>query len=264
MPKINAFSLNGKVCLVTGGAGLLGTAFSLACAENGATVLILDVNKKAGKKAASDIAKKTKNSQVFFYSCDITNPQEVKDALKKMMQRHRKIDALVNNAYPRNRNYGRKFEDVTYADFCENINTHLGGYFLITQQVAKVMKKQKSGIILNLGSIYGSVAPEFAVYAGTDMTTPVEYAAVKGAIVNLTRYLATYLGKYNIRVNTLSPGGVANNQPTSFVKRYAERVVLGNRMAVPEDLSGVLVFLLSDAARYMTGQNLIVDGGWTL
>jgi len=169
----------------------------------------------------------------------------------------------VNNAYPRNENYGRKFEDVTYEDFCQNVNMHLGGYFLITKEISKVMMKQNCGNIVNMASIYGFSAPNFEIYEGTDMTMPVEYAAIKGGIINLTKYLASYLGRYNIRVNAISPGGVFNNQPESFVKKYSEKVVLGKRMANTDDLIGVLLFLLSDASKYMTGQNIVVDGGFT-
>ena len=126
------------------------------------------------------------------------------------------------------------------------------------------MIKQNYGNIVNTASIYGFSAPKFEIYEGTDMTMPVEYAAIKGAIINLTKYLASYLGKYNIRVNSISPGGVFNNQPESFVKRYSEKVVLGKRMANTDDIVGVLISLLSDASKYITGQNIVVDGGWSL
>ena len=264
MSQKQLFDLRGKVCLVTGGAGLLGQAFSTALAVQGATTLIVDVNQEAGEKVVKKIRTVSGNKQVFFYTCDITSPKEIKVTLKIILTKHKKIDALVNNAYPRNKNYGRKFENVTYEDFCENVGMHLGGYFAMTQAVTAVMKKQRTGAVINLGSIYGFTAPKFEIYTGTDMTTPVEYAAIKGAVVNLTKYLASYLGKYNIRVNTLSPGGVANKQPDIFVQKYSERVPLGNRMAIPEDLIGALIFLISDASRYITGQNIVVDGGWTL
>jgi NAD(P)-dependent dehydrogenase (short-subunit alcohol dehydrogenase family) len=184
--------------------------------------------------------------------------------INKILKNYGKIDGLVNNAYPKNKNYGRKFEDVTYEDFCENINLYVGGYFLITQQVSKVMIKQNYGNIINIGSIYGFTAPRFEIYEGTEMTTPVEYAAIKGAIINLTKYLASYLGKYNIRVNCISPGGVYDHQPETFVKKYSQKVLLEKRMANVDDLTGALLFLLSDSSKYITGQNIVVDGGWSL
>ena len=190
--------------------------------------------------------------------------REIQNLINTTLNKFEKIDALVNNAYPRNKNYGRKFEAVSFEDFCENVNMHLGGYFLITKEISKVMIKQNHGNIINIASIYGFSAPKFEIYDGTDMTMPVEYAAIKGAIINLTKYLASYLGEYNVRVNAISPGGVFNNQPENFVKRYSEKVVLGKRMANTDDLTGVLIFLLSDASKYITGQNIVVDGGWSL
>ena len=141
---------------------------------------------------------------------------------------------------------------------------HMGGYFNITKWVAREMMAQKSGNIINMASIYGFAAPRFEIYDGTSMTMAVEYAAIKGGIINLTKYLASYLGKYNIRVNAISPGGIEDRQPASFIKKYTSNVFLGERMARSDDITGVLLFLLSDQSRYITGQNIIVDGGWTL
>jgi NAD(P)-dependent dehydrogenase (short-subunit alcohol dehydrogenase family) len=171
---------------------------------------------------------------------------------------------LVNNAYPRNADYGKKFESVTYESFCDNVNRHLGGYFLTTQQVSKIMKKQNRGNIINMASIYGFRAPRFDIYEGTEMTMPVEYAAIKGAVTNLTRYLSSYLGPYNIRVNCISPGGIFADQPEIFVEKYRSLVPLGRRMAYQSDLTGIVTFLLSDTSEYITGQNIVVDGGWSV
>ncbi len=264
MLKNDLFDLKNKVCLITGGAGLLGSNFSRALAERGASVVILDIDSAKGGKLAKEIQKSVKNSSVIFQKCDITDAASIRVMIKNVISRYKRIDVLINNAYPRNKNYGRVFEEVTYEDFCENLNLNLGGYFLITKEVSKFMKKQKSGNIINLASIYGFSAPDFEIYSGTKMTMPVEYAAIKGGVINLTKYLASYLGKDGIRVNALSPGGVFNNQSEEFVKKYSSKVVLGNRMASVKDLEGAMVFLASDASGYMTGQNLVVDGGWTL
>ncbi len=258
------FDLHNKVVIITGGAGLIGKSYVEVCALYGANVYLVDVNDESANKVVVDVKKKTKNQNVFYQKCSIVDKGDIKKLIDVVLMRYGRIDALVNNAYPKSKNYGRKFEDVTYEDFCENLDLHLGGYFLMSGEVSKVMMRQKSGIIVNMGSHYGFVAPRFEIYEGTAMTMPVEYSAIKGGIVNLTRYLASYLGKYNIRVNAISPGGVFNNQPKSFVKRYEQRVLLGKRMANVDDLAGVLVFLLSDASRYMTGQNVVVDGGWTI
>lgn len=253
--------LSKKTIIITGGLGLLGIVFSREIAKNNANLIILDVIEN--NSLIERLKKETKNKNILFQKCDITNEKEIGACINKVIDIYGKIDALINNAYPKNKNYGRKFEDVSYDDFCENINMHLGGYFLITRMISEQFKKQKSGNIINLASIYGFKAPKFDIYKGTKMTMPVEYAVVKGALINLTRYLSSYLGKYNIRVNSISPGGIFDNQPDLFVEKYKKNVSLG-RMAYPEDVAGALLFLLSEQSNYITGHNLVVDGGWTV
>lgn len=257
------FSLKNKVCIITGGAGLIGENFVEACCSYGAKVVIADINKIKSETIIKRI-KKEKDCDVSLFKCDTNSEKDVKNLVKFALSKFGKIDALVNNAYPRNKNYGRKFEDVSYADFCENLDTNLGGYFLVSREVSLQMTKQKSGNIINISSIYGSTAPRFEMYAGTKMTMPVEYAVIKAGVNNLTKYLASYLGKYNIRVNSISPGGVLDNQPIGFVRKYSSFVKVGGRMANTDDISGVLVFLLCDVSRYITGQNIVVDGGFSL
>ena len=258
------FNLKNKTVIITGGAGLIGDAFCRISAKYNANVVMVDIDDKKGNKLVDRIKKETKNKNVFFQKCNITSVKDVRELIRVTLKKFKKIDALVNSAYPRNKNYGKKMENISYEDFCENINMHLGGYFLTIQQVVKVMKKQNYGNIINMGSIYGFTAPKFEIYKGTNMTVPIEYAAIKGGVVNVTKYLASYLGKYNIRVNAISPGGVFDNQPKKFVKKYSEKVLLGKRMANANDITGVLIFLLSDESKYITGQNIIVDGGFTL
>ena len=253
-----------NVVIITGGSGLLGKAFSQACADTGYSVVIADINDEIGTKTASEIAETTRNTNIIYQHCDITNSTDVKELIDYCNKEYGTISALVNNAYPRNKNFGRIFEEVTYEDFCENVCMHMGGYFNITKWVAKEMIAQKSGNIINMASIYGFAAPRFEIYDGTSMTMPVEYATIKGGIINFTKYLASYLGKYNIRVNAISPGGIEDRQPASFIKEYSSKVFLGERMARTDDITGVLLFLLSDQSGYITGQNIIVDGGWTL
>jgi NAD(P)-dependent dehydrogenase (short-subunit alcohol dehydrogenase family) len=140
---------------------------------------------------------------------------------------------------------------------------HLNGYFLCCQQIAEQMKKQKKGSIINLGSIYGVVGPDFSIYAGSNTTMPAAYAAIKGGIINFTRYLATYYAKDGIRVNAVCPGGIYDNQPAVFVKKYAEKTPMG-RMGYPEEIAGPVIFLASESSSYITGHILMVDGGWTV
>ena len=170
--------------------------------------------------------------------------------ISDLMQRYGHIDALVNNAYPRNKNYGKKLEDVTYADFCDNVNMHLGGYFLVTQQFCLTFKDQGFGNVVNISSIYGSMAPRFEIYEGTPMTMPVEYAAIKSAIEHLTRYFAQYFKGTGIRVNCLSPGGILAGQPADFLAAYNKHCA-SKGMLDADDLLGALMFLLSDESSFI-------------
>jgi NAD(P)-dependent dehydrogenase (short-subunit alcohol dehydrogenase family) len=169
----------------------------------------------------------------------------------------------VNNAYPRNKNYGKHFFDVEYDDFQENLALNLGGYFTTSQQFAQYFKKQNYGNIINISSIYGVVAPKFEIYNRTTMTVPVEYATIKSGLIHLTKYMAKYFKGMNIRVNTLSPGGILDNQDENFVKQY-KNVCLNKGMLDKSDLKGTLVYLLSDMSKYVNGQNIVVDDGFII
>lgn len=257
-------NLEAKTIVITGGAGQLGSSFSEECARAGANVIVVDINEEKGSELVEKLIKKTGNKKIIYQNCDITSIENIKNLIDISLKKFGKIDALVNNAYPRNKNYGRIYEEVEFKDFCENVNMHLGGYFLMTQQISKLMIKQNYGNIINIASIYGFKAPRFEIYEGTGMTMPVEYAVIKSAVLNLNRYLSRYLGKYNIKVNSISPGGIFNNQPKSFVEKYCYNVMMGYRMANSDDITGVLLFLLDDSSKYITGQNIVVDGGWSL
>ena len=258
------FELENKLVVITGGAGLIGKSFAKAVVENGGTAIIADIDEISGNKVKDEISKESGTDKVEFIKVDITSKESIQSMIDAIINKHKVIDALVNNAYPRNKNYGSKFEDVTYEDFCENVNLHLGGYFLMSQEISRVMVNQKRGVIVFMASIYGFMAPRFELYENANFTSPVEYSAIKGALLSLTKYLASYLGKYDIRVNAISPGGVHANQSESFVTQYSKKTIIGNRMAETEDLTGALVFLLSDASKYITGQNIVVDGGWSI
>lgn len=255
------FSLENKVIVVTGGCGLIGREFCKAVASHKGTVVIADLNRDLGEALSHEL-QLTYNIDSAFLEVDITSEQSVIDMIDQVVAKFGRIDGLVNNAYPRNKQYGAKFEDIELSSWAENIDMHLNGYFNITQKVAAHMRNHKSGVIVNLSSIYGILGPDFSIYEGTHMTMPAEYAAIKGGIVNLTRYLSTYLAPYNIRVNAISPGGIFDNQPAAFVEKYSERTPMG-RMGEPEEMTGALIYLLSDASKFMTGQNLVVDGGWS-
>lgn len=251
-----------KIVIVTGGAGLLGRCFCEAIAAHGGTALMADVKLEDAQQVAQEIGARY-DGRVLAAWLDITDKNSIQALIAEVRQTHGRIDALVNNAYPHNVNYGRKFEDVTYTDFCENVGLHVGGYFLAAQQFAAAFREQGYGNIINMSSIYGAVAPRFEIYAGTPMTMPVEYAAIKASVNHLTRYMAAYFKGSGIRVNSLSPGGIADGQPQEFLDAYREKCSTKG-MLDPDDLLGALLFLLSDASYYVNGQNLVIDDGFTL
>ena len=197
-----------------------------------------------------------------FYGTYVHNMEKRLDKRQELIDRYKRIDGLVNNAYPRSKDWGNKFEDIKLDSWKQNIDWQLNSYFYMSQQVAIQMAKQKSGSIINMASMYGVVAPDFTVYDGTNMTMPAGYSAIKGGLINLTRYMASYFGPKQLRVNTVSPGGIFDNQNITFVQNYEKKVPM-RRMGTPDDIAPSVVFLLSDESKYITGQNLIIDGGWT-
>lgn len=260
--------LKNKTIIVTGGAGAIGRVFCTAISEQGGNVIIADVDLQSAtllaQKLSNDLTtSNNKHASVIAAPLDITNLNSINDILNEVHNKFGNIHAVVNNAYPRNCNYGRKLEDVTYDDFCDNVSMHLGGYFLVAQRFGMYFSKQGFGNIINMASIYGVIPPRFSVYSETSMTMPVEYAAIKSAIIHLTRYFSQYYKKQGIRVNSISPGGILSNQNCKFVERYNSHC-MSKGMLSPDDLVGALLFLLSDQSQFMTGQNLIVDDGYTL
>ena len=253
---------NNKIVVITGGAGFLGRQFCAAVVKSGGIAIVADIDFEAASQVAETISVIHPGRAVPAL-LDIASLDSVKALISDIHQQHDRIDAVVNNAYPRNLNYGRKLEDVAYADFCENVDLHLGGYFLIAQQFALYFREHGGGNIINMSSIYGVMPPRFEVYEGTPMTMPVEYAAIKSAVVHLTRYFAQYFKAEGIRVNCISPGGILDGQPDTFINAYNSNC--GQKgMLDPQDISGTLLFLLSDASCHITGQNLIVDDGFSL
>lgn len=255
--------LNEKIVVITGGAGLLGQEFVKAVIENNGIAIIADINKEIGKKVKKQLSKELNTKKIDFIKLEITSKKSLKKCINYLDSKYGKIDALVNNAYPRNKNYGRHFFDVEYEDFVENLGLNLGGYFTTSQQFSKYFKKQKYGNIINISSIYGVVAPKFEVYNGTNMTMPVEYAAIKSGLIHLTKYMAKYFKGLNIKVNTLSPGGILDSQAKDFLDNYKKNC-LNKGMLEKSDLKGTLVYLLSDLSEYVNGHNIIVDDGFSI
>ncbi|MCT7495761.1 oxidoreductase [Aliarcobacter cryaerophilus] len=255
--------LKNKVVVITGGAGLIGKEFVKAVIENGGIAIIADINEQIGEEVKENLSKELNTTNIDFIKLDITSKNSLSECINYLDNKYQKIDALVNNAYPRNKNYGKDFFEVEYSDFVENTGLNLGGYFTASQQFAQYFKSQGYGNIVNISSIYGVVAPKFEVYENTTMTMPVEYAAIKSGLIHLTKYMAKYFKSMNIKVNALSPGGILNSQPEAFLEKYKENC-LNKGMLDNSDLKGTLVYLLSDMSRYVNGQNIIVDDGFSL
>lgn len=255
--------LKDKVVVITGGAGLIGQEFVKAVVEQQGIAIIADINEEIGIQVQENLCQTLCTSKIDFIRLDITSIESITKMINILHDQYRRIDALVNNAYPRNKNYGRNFFDVEYDDFCENLNLNLGGYFLTSQILARYFQRQGYGNIVNISSIYGVIAPKFEVYDNTPMTMPIEYAAIKSAIIHLTKYMAKYFKGMNIRVNSLSPGGIIDNQPFSFLENY-KRQCLNKGMLNKTDICGTLIYLLSNMSLCVNGQNIVVDDGFTL
>lgn len=241
--------LKNKIILVTGGSGLIGKSIIKKIIEEGGVCINADINVE-NKDDLSEI------------KCDITKLSSVDKLVSKIVDKYGRIDGLVNNAYPRTRDWGHSFENVSYSSWQKNVDLQLNSCFMISHKVILHMKNQNFGSIVNIASTYGVVSPDFTIYEGTELTSPVAYSAIKGGLINFTRYLASYFGKYGVRANCVSPGGIFDNQNKIFVKNYENRVPL-KRMGNPNDISGPVSFLLGDESSYITGHNLIADGGWT-
>lgn len=241
--------LSEKIIIVTGGSGLIGRA------------IIQDIAKKGGIAINADISVET-NLDKGLLNVDITSDDSIEKGIKNVVAHFDRIDGLVNNAYPRTKDWGNKFEDIIPDSWRQNVDMQMNSYFVFCQNVLKQMAKQQHGAIVNIASIYGVVGNDFTVYEGTSLTSAAAYSAIKGGIINFTRYLASYFGRDQIRINCVSPGGIFDNQNPVFVKNYENKVPL-KRMGTADDIAPAVSFLLSDEAKYITGQNLIVDGGWT-
>jgi len=262
------FSLKNKVAIVTGALGLIGKEHCKALSEAGANVIVADLNEVKCIEFAKSLQTKSLGLEL-----DVTNPDSIKNLRDKVLNQFGHIDILVNNAAindmfedPKAAAEESKFENYPLELWQKSIDVNLTGVFLCSQILGTGMARQKSGSIINIASTYGITAPDQSLYLKKDETQsffkPPAYSATKGAVIMFTKYLAAYWGKDGVRVNTLTPGGVENNQDEFFIEKYSSKTPLG-RMAKPTDYKGALIFLASDASSYMTGANLVVDGGWT-
>jgi len=264
---LDRFELNGRVAVVTGGAGLLGTGFSRTLAEAGAAVIVADRNVEQAKKVAEGLAGK-----VIAREVDVTRPDSVRAMIAAARRNYGRLDILVCGAAldpkfdsHQTGTYEENFENYPLEKWRAALDVNLTGVFLSAQAAAPLMLEGGGGVMVLISSIYGLAGPDQRIYQNAQSKKqykPPDYAVAKTGLLGLTRYLAAYFAGKNIRVNALSPGGIYNDHEEAFVQSYSARTILG-RMADREEMNAALLFLASDASSYMTGSNLVVDGGWT-
>jgi 2-deoxy-D-gluconate 3-dehydrogenase len=264
------FDLTGQVAIVTGGVGLLGAEFCRTLAEAGAAVTVADLDIEGADRLTSNLTSDGYRAQSQY--TDVTSTSSVKDMVSATLDCFGRLDILVNSAAldPKfdpmsHKSHSGAFEDYPLELWKQALDVNLTGVMLSCQAAVKPMLQQGSGTIINLASIYGLTAPDQRLYqreGHLPQFKPIDYTVTKAGILGLTKYLAAYYNGKNIRVNALTPGGIYNGHDEEFLRAYAARSVI-SRMAEKDEMNGALLFLASDASRYMTGANLIVDGGWT-
>ena len=260
------FDLTGRVAVITGGAGLLGRQHAEVLTAYGAIAVIADVRRREGEQTAAAI--RAKGREAFAVTVDLTRPASVDAMVRRVLARYRRIDILINNAamtvrHGRSRRgYFARFEDYALPLWEAALRTNLTGLFLCTQRVGRVMVRQRRGVIVNMASDLGLVAPDHRIYDGESFNTPISYAVSKAGVIGFTRYLATYWAKHQIRVNALAPAGMFDGHAPQFVRKLSALIPMG-RMAVKNEYQGAILFLVSDASSFMTGSTLVVDGGRT-
>ncbi len=254
--------LESKNIVVTGGAGLIGSEICKSIAKKSGNVIVADLDEARSKVLVSQLCEM--GPKAIWVPLDITNKGSILNSIDQIAKELGPIHGLINNAYPRPQGFGKDFFDVEYNTLCSSLNMHLAGYFLVSQCVSAHMLELKTqGSIVNISSIYGVMAPRFEIYEGTSLTNGPEYAMIKAGVVQLTKYMAQRLKKFGINVNTVCPGGIFDNQPERFVQNYNSHC--GQKgMLSPEDIVGEITHLLSSSARYVTGQTIVVDDGFSL
>ena len=256
MGILDKFNLKGRTALITAGAGpLFGSSITEALAEAGATVITASRSLERNQEYAESL--RAKGYDAHGMALDIVDPASINDLHDRIIQTFGRLDVLVNSALAR---VGGGFEEQTYEDWIYSAKGDMAGLFHICKVFIPDMVKQGKGSIINISSIYGVNANDPTVYDGTTLRQPPHYTFVKAGMINFTKYICNYYGKQGVRANCISPGGYLAGQPEAFLKNYCHRVPIG-RMLENEDIKGAVVFLASDASAYVTGTNLMVDGG---
>jgi NAD(P)-dependent dehydrogenase (short-subunit alcohol dehydrogenase family) len=264
------FGLNEKLIVVAGGAGQIGFAMSIILADAGALVIVADLDIEMAKNKIRGIQENEIRKNLIPVKLDVSKKEDVEIFFRNISEKNGALYGLVNCFHFKGNarkldttsNFFADFENYPLEAWDQVHDINLKGTFLMSQKAIPYFKENGQGVIVNISSTYGNVSANKSIYGKSGINSPVAYATSKAAIINLTRYIATHLAEYNIRANVLSPGGVFNNQSEEFLENYKALTPL-KRMASAEDYQGAILFLMSDASRYMTGANLIVDGGWT-
>ena len=251
--------LNGDIVAVTGGLGLIGKAFCKEIIKNKGKVIIGDLYKEQGVSFQNELGKEN----ALFLELNSSESNSIDNFLKNGKNHFGKIDSAVHCAYPRSKQWGTEFEKLKAEGLKDDLFNQLGGAIIFSQRLISFYKAQGHGNLIHISSIQGLSAPKFEHYEGTKMVSPIEYSAIKSGVISITKYLAKYCKGEDIRVNCISPGGILDNQPEVFLEKYNSSCI-SKGMMDPQDLNGTLIYLLSNMSKFVNGQNLIVDDGWTL
>jgi len=258
----NKFKVANKVAWIVGGLGLIGKEVTKAISSAGAQTIILDIIEEKGLDFENYI--KAQGCKASYEKFDCSDLENIETNFFALLEKYVSCDIFVNCSYPKTEDWAQNsFSDISLKSYRKNVDIHMNSYAWLAKLAADSMKsKGKGGSIIQLGSTYGVVGQDLTIYENTEMGENMTYAAIKGGIANLSRLMASYYGKFNIRVNTLCPGGIFDNQNPVFVKNYSNKTPL-KRMGKPEEIASVVLFLASEAASYITGSTIMVDGGWT-
>lgn len=245
-----------KTVFIFGINGRIGSAICKACQDEGYKVIGADI---------VELEKFYKNhsKNVFYKICDVSSTENIKSLISYFIKEKIKIDSCVNASYPTTPNWGKKFEKLEMCDLTENFRLQLASTIIISQQFYELFLDQGYGNLIHMSSIQGIAPPKFEHYEGTDMYSPIEYAAIKAGIISITKWLAKFSKKKSIRFNCVSPGGILDKQPKKFLKKYQESCS-SKGMLDAKDIVGTVLFLISDKSKYINGQNIVVDDGWSL
>jgi|TARA_B110000495_G_scaffold167222_1_gene153627 NAD(P)-dependent dehydrogenase (short-subunit alcohol dehydrogenase family) len=259
----NEFSLKGKNIVLTGAIGYLGSKYAEGLSKFGANVILADINLSKAEKMKKILEEKFSTNPLAI-KVDISNKKSVQQMASKICKKYKSIDVLINNAFYQETKKEKTsdFENFSLDAWEKSIRVNLTGTLICCQEIGKIMKKQKNGNIINISSVYGLLGADQRIYEKSGWNSTIAYGTTKSAILNMTRYLASYWHNDGIRVNSLSLGGVERGQGEKFLKKYSEKTMIG-RMAKQDEYVGAIIFLSSNSSSYMTGSNLVIDGGWT-